>query len=247
MNKTVRNSFIVIIIAILAVGAFVAGSTVARTNFSGLPNMMNYGWQPRGNTSRGPGMMGGYGPGNVNATPLTLDQARAAAESYLAALNIPDLEITEIMIFDNNAYVVVSEKSSGMGAFELLVDPVSQVVYPEHGPNMMWNLKYGGMNHGAMMGGRGMMGGYGPSTATPQEVSPEMTVTPEQAIQAAQAYLDANLSGATAADDPIPFYGYYTLDFERDGKVIGMLSVNGFTGQVFLHTWHGTFIEEQEY
>jgi hypothetical protein len=25
-----------------------------------------------------------------------------------------------------------------------------------------------------------------------------------------------------------------------------MLSVNGYNGQVFLHTWHGTFIEESE-
>jgi hypothetical protein len=26
----------------------------------------------------------------------------------------------------------------------------------------------------------------------------------------------------------------------------GMLSVNGYSGQVFLHTWHGAFIEESE-
>ncbi len=39
------------------------------------------------------------------------------------------------------------------------------------------------------------------------------------------------------------FYGYYTIDVERDGKIIGMLSVNGYTKQVFLHTWHGDFIE----
>jgi hypothetical protein len=73
-----------------------------------------------------------------------------------------------------------------------------------------------------------------------------MTVTPEQAIEYAQKYLDRNLFGATAATDPIQFYGYYTLDFEKDGKVVGMLSVNGYSGQVFLHTWHGTFVEETE-
>jgi hypothetical protein len=54
------------------------------------------------------------------------------------------------------------------------------------------------------------------------------------------------ITGATAATDPTQFYGYYTIDFEKDGKVIGMLSVNGYSGQVFLHTWHGTFIEEAE-
>jgi hypothetical protein len=73
-----------------------------------------------------------------------------------------------------------------------------------------------------------------------------MDVTPEQAIQYAQKFLDASLSGTTAATDPIRFYGYYTLDFEKDGKVAGMLSVNGYNGEVFLHTWHGTFIEESE-
>jgi hypothetical protein len=73
-----------------------------------------------------------------------------------------------------------------------------------------------------------------------------MPVTAEQAIQNAQKYLDANISGATAATDPIQFYGYYTLDFEQNGKVAGMLSVNGYSGQVFFHTWHGTFVEESE-
>ena len=62
----------------------------------------------------------------------------------------------------------------------------------------------------------------------------------------AQQYLDANIVGATAATDPVQLYGYYTLDFEKDSKIIGMLSVNGYSGQVFLHTWHGTFIEETE-
>jgi hypothetical protein len=28
----------------------------------------------------------------------------------------------------------------------------------------------------------------------------------------------------------------------RDGKISGMLSVNASTGQVWYHTWHGTYI-----
>ena len=177
-----------------------------------------------------------------------------------------ELVQTEVMVFDNNAYVVVKEISTGNGAFELLVDSASQVAYPEHGPNMMWNLKYSGLNHqymtlapgasagvggtnGMMNGNGGMMGGNGGmmsgwNNTTSGNISAEMTVTSEQAIEYAQKYLDANITGATAATDPIQFYGYYTLDFEKDGKVAGMLSVNGYSGQVFLHTWHGTFIEE---
>ena len=96
-----------------------------------------------------------------------------------------------------------------------------------------------------------MMGGYGNMTqnwnnTTPLDVATEMTVTPEQAVEYAQKYLDANLPGATT-EHPMQFYGYYTLDFEKDGKIAGMLSVNGYSGQIFLHTWHGTFIEEAEY
>lgn len=31
-----------------------------------------------------------------------------------------------------------------------------------------------------------------------------------------------------------------------DRKITGMLSVNGYTGQVWYHTWHGTFIASSE-
>ena len=193
----------------------------------------------------GGGMMGrgyGYGYNGVpqNIQPLTIDEAKNAAQTYLTNLNISNLEIGEVMIFDNNAYVIIEETDTKLGAFELLVDPVSKYAYPEYGPNMMWNVKYGYLNHGGMMGGRNW------NSSAPANVAGDMTVTKEQAVENAQAFLDANINGATAADDPIQFYGYYTLDFEKDGKIIGMLSVNGFTGGVFLHTWHGTFIEESE-
>jgi len=187
------------------------------------------------------GMMGDYGNNQVAVTPLSLDEAKKAADSYLATLSNTDLQISEIMIFDNNAYVAVTEKSSGVGAFELLVDPVTKSVFSEPGPNMMWNLKYGGMKHA------GMMNGYGASSTNPVTVSADMTVSAKQAIQYAQDFLDANINGAKAATDPMKFYGYYTLDYTVDGKVAGMLSVNGYNGQIFLHTWHGTFIEEKSY
>lgn len=261
MNKTLSTTLIVIAVLALAGGIFFAGSMYARANAFG-PSMM-YGWNnkdaygPNMMNGRGPSMMGGNGGNmmngynNANLTPLTVDQAKAAAEKYLSNLKSPDLQIAEVMIFDNNAYVVVKEISTGNGAFELLVDSASQIAYPEHGPNMMWNLKYGGLNHENMMGNGEMMGGNngmmnGWDSTIPLDVTADLTVTPEQAIEYAQKYLDANNSGATAATDPIRFYGYYALDFEKDGKIIGMLSVNGYSGQIFLHTWHGAFIEEAE-
>jgi hypothetical protein len=275
MNKTLSTILIVLAVLVLALGIFFAGNMYGRANAFGTAWMMG-GYRGYNNSAYGPGgmmsgnggmmngqggMMGGSGYNDANLTPLTIDQAKAAAEKYLANLNNSDLKIAEVMIFDNNAYVVVKEASTGNGALELLVDSVSQTAYPEHGPNMMWNQKYGALNHQwmmsnnsgmmGMMGGSGgtmnMMNGYVWDDTTSANVSAAMTITPEQAIKIAQKYLDTNSIGATAASDPTQFYGYYTLDFEKDGKVAGMLSVNGYSGQVFLHTWHGTFIEETEY
>ena len=270
MNKTLSTTLIVIAILALAGGIFFAGSMYTRANAFG-PGWMTNGYSGNNNSVYGPGgmmggnggmmngqdgmmnMMGGYGYNSANLTSLTVDQAKGAAEKYLANLDNSDLQIAEVMIFDNNAYVIVKETGTGKGAFELLVDPASQIAYPEHGPNMMWNLKYGGLNHQYMMGNSAgmmgminMMGSYGWDSTTPAEVTAELTVSPEQAVEFAQKYLDVNYAGATTASDPTQFYGYYTLDFSKDGKMIGMVSVNGYSGQVFLHTWHGMFIEEAE-
>jgi hypothetical protein len=127
---------------------------------------------------------------------------------------------------------------------ELLVDPTTKTVHPEMGPNMMWNLKYGMMTGNSGYGMMGMMRGFA-GVPNQADVSADMTVTPEQAIAAAQTYLDANFASANlkAADEAEPFYGYYTLHVIRVGQVVGMLSVNGFSQQVFPHTWHGKLLE----
>lgn len=192
----------------------------------------------------GPGMMGAYDSGLADAEPLTIEEAEQAIDAYLASIGNDDLERGEVMIFDNNAYGIIVEQSTGVGAMEVLVDPATKTVYPEYGPNMMWNLKYSPMgNTGGMMGG--MMGRGYTWPATPDSAE-EMPVTEEAATESAQTYLDANLPGATADEHADAFYGYYTLHVLRDGAVVGMLSVNGYTGEVWLHTWHGDFIEMAE-
>jgi hypothetical protein len=201
----------------------------------------------------GPGMMGGFNQRwSETSSPLSIDTAESAVEKYVESLNNPDLVVKEVMIFDNHAYAEIVEQSTGIGAMEVLVDPVSLDVYPEHGANMMWNLKYGMMStegHGMMQGGRmgGMMGGgWRGSPQDVQEVSAEMPISAEEAVKIARDYLDGISSGLQVGEHADQFYGYYTLHTLKNGEVVGMLSVNGFSGQVLLHTWHGNFIEMSE-
>jgi hypothetical protein len=177
-------------------------------------------------------MMSGWGQGNPSQTPISLDQAQKDVQTYIDRIGNSGLAIDEVMEFQNNFYAVVKEKSSGVGAFEVLINKTNGVVTPEPGPNMMWNTKYGMMGQNSRMG---QHMGY-PVAAGP------MTVSADQAKHIAQTWLDQNQSGSTT-EAPDQFYGYYTVHTLKDGKVTGMLSVNGYTGQAWYHTWHGAFIQ----
>jgi hypothetical protein len=156
------------------------------------------------------GMMGGGMMFNSNSPfvkvePLSLTEASEAVEAYVATLNDSNLAVAEVMIFDNQAYAEIVEKGSGIGAMEVLVDPTSLAVYPEMGPNMMWNLKYGMM---AGFGGQGMMnrGGFAPNgmvgPSTTAQISAEMPIDAATAVETAQIYLDTyyDQTGLTVDD-----------------------------------------------
>ena len=91
----------------------------------------------------GMGWGSGWGLGTVPTSTLTLEDARQAVEQYIAGLGFSNLEIAEVMEFENNFYAIVRETDTGIGAMELLVDKWTGAVGPEIGPNMMWNSKYG--------------------------------------------------------------------------------------------------------
>jgi len=178
----------------------------------------------------GPGMMGGWDGYNPNAEPITIDEAAEAVKRYLSAYG-QDLALAEVMEFAWNFYAEVEEETTGIHAMELLIDKYTGQVYPEMGPNMMWNTKYSPM--------AGMMGSQNTATA-------EMPITTEQAKALAQQFLDANLPGVTTGEADT-FYGYYTLHTLKDGQIEGMLSVNGYNGAVWYHNWHGPFIGMEEF
>ena len=200
------------------------------------------------------GMMGQWSQ-QQQIRPTTLEEAKTIAWQYLASLRNPNMAIREIMEFRNNFYITYYEKDTGIGAFEMLIWKQAQsdgmmgggmrtsgdmtggsmmtgTIVPEPGPNMMWNTKY------SMM--RGMMGPRWQPGASSQ-----MPVSEQDAKSVAENSLSHDFPGAHV-EGITRFYGYYTIDFEKDGRIVGMMSVNGYSGRVWYHSWHGAFIQETE-
>ena len=166
---------------------------------------------------------------------LSIEESEKAVNDYIADYeSSEELHIKEIMLFDNHAYAEVGERDTGIGAFELLVDPVTLDVYLEQGASMMWNIKYGPMQ-GGMMGGAYAGDGI------------DMPVNEEEAVSIANNYLARNDTALKADDHADQFYGYYTIHTLENNQVVGMLSVNGYSGQVILHNWHGELLEMSEH
>ena len=197
------------------------------------------------------GMMGGgwdYVPPGAKA--LTIDQVAGIVVTYLRDTLGKQLELAEVMEFDIHFYAEVEEAETGIHAFELLVNKYTGTIVPEPGPNMMWNTKYGhmgaGMMGGMMMGGpRWGWGGRRGYRGWP-ETNREMPVSSQEARQYAQEFLNARLPGTSVSDEVDTFYGYYTIHVLKDGKAYGMLGVNGYSGWVWYHEWHGTFVQMME-
>jgi hypothetical protein len=202
------------------------GSGPASTGYHGVGSggMMHGGPAGNGAMMGGLGMMGGYGG---TGQPVTsLDQAQQAVQTYVNRYGKSDLVLDEVMEFQQNFYAIVKEHSTGIGAFEVLVNKQTGAVFPEYGPDMMWNTRYGMMRGG-------------------NDTTQPMTISADQATTLAADWLAQNQPGATT-EPPDTFYGYYTLHITKDGTVTGMLSVNGYSGQVWYHTWHGSFIGQKE-
>jgi hypothetical protein len=224
-----HRSILILALVLIAIG--VVGLGALHTWQAAFFYSSNAPWDTYG--MMGPGMMGygGYGYATVpGIAPISLDDAAARAQTFVTSLNNPDLAVAKVMEFSNNFYVRVREQSTGVNALEILVSRAG-AISPEPGPNMMWNAKYSPMAN--------MMGGWFAPSA-------QNSVTAAQAKEKAQQYLDTYLNGANVTEDADAFYGYYTIDVLRDAQPFGVLSVNGSTGAVWYHSWHGSFIREKE-
>jgi hypothetical protein len=187
-----------------------------------------------------PGMMGGQRFGNgggmmdmmsgdmmggmammqtypANAQPVTLEDAQARFLEVAQRFG-PNVQVSDLMTFSNSYYARLLDEQ-GNGVAEVLVDRYSGFVYPEPGPNMMWNTRSGMMGYG--FGGQ-----------------------PRYDLGAAQTLAETFLSSylpAAKVTSAQTFEGYYTFDFGRSDTE-GMLSVNAYSGEVWVHTWHGTLL-----
>jgi len=230
------QTLVILVVALGAVLALLAGIVWAyawsqQPGWGWMNPGVMHGWGPGGPWGHGC-MMGGCGvgmgmkedwSGREESRRLTMDEAVERLETYVSQLG-PDYGILEIMEFKNNFYAVIYEKDTGIGAMEVLVDPYTGSITPEPGPNMMWNTKYG--MHPGSIGA--------------------MRISPEEAERIAMNYLRERFGRGVELEEPIRFHGYYTIDYMVDGVMYGMLSVNGYDGSVWPHTWHGEFIDERD-
>ncbi|HEY4696316.1 MAG TPA: hypothetical protein VIH13_05455 [Candidatus Hydromicrobium sp.] len=224
LRKILISSIILIVIGILglAVTLPMAGRGITLTNFgTGQGYIFN---------SEDMNHMFRNLFGSRETANLDFNKVESLTEKYLDENNLSNLEISEIMEFSQNFYIELIEKDTAIGAMELLVDKSSGVIFPEYGPNMMWNLKYG--MH---------------SRIPLSQSSIDMPIDEDEALDIAGKYMAKINTGESAGDEAEKFYGYYTIHTETEnGEVAGMLSVNGYTGQIWYHSWHGIFIDMVE-
>jgi len=180
-------------------------------------------------------------------TGLTINDAATIAQSYVTQLGNSNLSVSEVDEYSQCFYAQVIEKNTGAGAFELTINKTTGTVSAEQGAMMEWNTKYG-IDSKGMMGylttgtGGGMMGSGGMMTWLRGTPTLTMATSMEQAGTIAKQYLNANYTG-TSVGQVTTFYGYYNMQVIKDGKIYGMMTVDGHTGQVLYCSWLGTFIQ----
>ena len=105
---------------------------------------------------------------------------------------------------------------------------------------MMGNSSGSGGMMGNSSGYGGMMGNIS-GTNTSATATTDMPIKKADARDRAQKFLDKQFPGAVAGE-PDTFYGYYTVFVDKDRLALGMLSVDGYYGQVVWHSWTGAVL-----
>lgn len=149
--------------------------------------------------------------------PITEDEALRSMQNFSRQYG-SNMEVEDFMIFSGNYYAVLKDQNSSHYTAEVLVDRYSGSAYAEPGPNMMWNTRFGAGRVNA------------------EDADYDMT----GAERLANDFLTGYLPGAQILESKA-MPGYYTFDFGRQ-EIEGMLSVNAHTGQIWVHTWHRSYL-----
>jgi hypothetical protein len=186
-------------------------------------NMPGQGMMGQGMMGQNHAMMGNMGMMAVHpadATPIPRAEAIDQLEAYAQQFG-PDVQVSDVMAFTNNYYAqLVTPTGEGVG--EVLLGRYNGLVMPEPGPNMMWNT----------------------NSAMRSAFANRVQVDQAAAEALAETFLETYLPDATVTRAQ-QFPGYYTFDYGR-GTTEGMLSVNAYSGEVWVHTWHGTLLSEHD-
>jgi hypothetical protein len=224
-----------LVLALLTILGFISSDLLAW----GGPGYRGYGpgW------GMGPGMMWGYGgngpggwgnyPYDYSGRKIKEHELRQIAQNYLRSTGDPDLTFTGYIEYGPGYAIGFKEKSSGLHAFEIYINKINESVYPEMGPYMMWNLKYGHMM---------MMGGYYYYRSASQ-----MPVTEEKAVSLAKEFIKASFPKASLDNDAEVFYGFYEFVIKEDGKPYTHLFINGYSGQYWFWNPHGPIIQIRKF
>lgn len=171
-----------------------------------------------------------------DANMIELEELKKKVEAYINRYE-EKLIISDIFIFeDSEYYFSIVEEDTGRGAMELLVNQYTGDIFPEIGPNMMWNIKYS-MHNGNMMFGRGMMSFN--NEKVDMSYIESNKINSDEAYDYGVQYLEKYIDSSKLAKEFHEFYGYYTFHVEENGDVVGMLSVDSMSGEVWYHQWHG--------
>ena len=210
-------------------GSPAARPTTARTAAAGpaagQPTSYTVPWTAPGaaRTSGRGGMMGsGGGGGSMMDTRTWLPSNGVqvttipAARARADAAASPSGLHTGEVMQFSSNFYVELKDTSGAAATEVMVDPATGAVLTEFGPAMMWTT------------------GTAP-----------YAISSDRATAIANEWLQANAAGQTVGMTDL-FPGHYTMDTVSGGNTVGMLSVNATTGAVWYHTWHDTFIAEED-
>jgi len=199
----------------------------------GMMGFNNYGSQNRrfGMMNNYDNFMNDYGPGvnNQNYSLRNINMSRneviEISQKLVSERYGDQFEVVEMVVYSNSPYyLVVRENNQKEAAFGLMFDPVRKVVYPEYGPNMMWNRNYG----------MGFMMGWNERTNRSQ-------IDRKEALENARNFASNN--GLRVRDNGYQFSGYYSFYVENEDQPVGLISVNAYSGEVWAHNWHGNLIE----